>query len=78
MKYDCDISKSSFYSTDFVNNPLTRNCILTSTTKSVDLLKSLAYYPFDSVRSRVYLNSYSTEEVQLMVKSYDKFGLLTK
>lgn len=78
MKYNCDITKSSIYTTDFVNGPITRNLIWASTTKCVNILKSLAYYPFDSVRSRVYFNSYSTEEVQLMVKSYEKFGHLTK
>jgi hypothetical protein len=73
MKYDCDI-KNAF----FVDDPITLNCIWASTTKSVDVLKSLAYYPLDSVRSRVYLNFYSTEEIRLMAKSYEKFGHLTK
>ncbi len=74
MKYNCDITKSGF----FVEDPIERNRILASTTKCLNTLKSLAYYPFDSVRILVYLNSYSTEEVQLMVKSYDRFGHLTK
>lgn len=73
MKYDCDI-KNAF----FVDDPITLNCILASTTKTVDVLKSLAYFPHYSVRSRVYLNFYSTEEVKLAVKSYERFGHLTK
>lgn len=73
MKYDCDI-KNAF----FVDDPITLNCIWASTTRSVDALKSLAYFPHQTVRNRVYLNFYSTEEVQLAVKSYEKFGHLTK
>lgn len=78
MKYDCDIAESSFYKTDVVNDPLVRDCILASTTKCVYTLKSLAYYPHYYVRDRVYLNCYSTEEVKLAVKSYERFGHLTQ
>lgn len=78
MKYDCDITGSRFYETNFVDDPITRNCIWASTTKSVDALKSLAYYPHYSVLNCVYFNCNSTEEIRLMVKSYEKFGHLTK
>jgi hypothetical protein len=74
MKYDWNISKIGF----FVEDPITRNCILASTTKCANTLKSLAYFPHQTVRNRVYLNFYSTEEVHLAVKSYEKFGHLTK
>lgn len=74
MKYDCDIPKNGF----FIEDPITRNCILASTTKCVNTLKSLAYYPHYSVLNCVYLNCNSTEEIRLMVKSYEKFGHLTK
>lgn len=73
MKYDYDI-KNAF----FVEDPIKLNYIWASTTRSVDALKSLAYYPHQTVRSCVYFNCNSTEEIRLMAKSYEKFGHLTK
>lgn len=47
-------------------------------TESIDDLKRMAYSSSLSVRLSVFYNKNSTEEVILMVKSYDKFGHLTQ
>lgn len=41
-------------------------------------IKKLAYSPYDMVRWAVARNPNATEKVKLMVRSYDKFGHLTK
>jgi hypothetical protein len=46
-------------------------------TESIDDLKRMAYSSSLSVRLSDFYNQNSTEEVILMVKSYDRFGHLT-
>lgn len=52
--------------------------IFASSTNSIFDLKILANSDCWAIRQNVYFNRNSTEEIQLMVKSYERFGHLTK